>query len=599
MGVAAYKGPFGREQAERLLWRAGFGPRKGEAAALAKLGLDGAVRSLTRPKGEKFVGPAPRDDKGRGLAPGDAWGHDHLWWLDRMVRTSRPLVERMTLVWHDWFATSLAGVGSQKLMLNQNKLLRRLSLGSFDTMLREVTKDPAMLLWLSGTENTKWSPNENYARELMELFTLGAGRGLHASATSASRRARSPASTTTGSAAPATSTSATTASATTRAASGSSASAARSTGRTPCRLCLTHPKHASFFVDKLWHYFIPVAPDAGTRRVARGALPQGLRDPARRRGDPPPPGALHRPADGEAAGRLHAGPAARRSAAASTRPPGRGSRPGRGQRLFMPPNVAGWDDERWLDTATFRGRWWVANYATQPYALTDKQAAALPAEPAALVDARDRVLGLPHAPPGHPRRAAHVREPRDGRREREVEADELPLPDRERAPPADRRLPRPPDLAKDDMARCCNDFSRTDLLRRAAAEAGRGLPAIEHGMPLPGRHRARPAQLPRPQRRPRARRLRRRRVACRARSRRASPQRPRPGRRRCSSPSSSTAAPTRSRCSSRTATRSTGSCARGWRCRRRPGSRSPRTAASAGTPRSARSRSCTARARSR
>ena len=49
-------------------------------------------------------------------------------------------------------------------MLNQNKLLRRLSLGSFDTILREITKDPAMLLWLSGTENTKWSPNENEAR---------------------------------------------------------------------------------------------------------------------------------------------------------------------------------------------------------------------------------------------------------------------------------------------------------------------------------------------------------------------------------------------------------------------------------------------------
>ena len=177
MGIAVYTGPFGREQAERLLWRAGFGPRPGEAEALAKLGLRGAVQSLTRPGAEQFVGPAPRDDKGRALAPGDAWGHDHLWWLDRMVRTSRPLVERMTLVWHDWFATSLDGVGSQKLMLNQNKLLRRLSLGSFDTMLREITKDPAMLLWLSGTENTKWSPNENYARELMELFTLGAGRG--------------------------------------------------------------------------------------------------------------------------------------------------------------------------------------------------------------------------------------------------------------------------------------------------------------------------------------------------------------------------------------------------------------------------------------
>ncbi len=303
-------GPFGREQAERLLWRAGFGPRKGEAAALAKLGLDGAVRSLTRPKGEKFVGPAPHDDKGRGLAPGDAWGHDHLWWLDRMVRTSRPLVERMTLVWHDWFATSLAGVGSQKLMLNQNKLLRRLSLGSFDTMLHEVTKDPAMLLWLSGTENTKWSPNENYARELMELFTLGAGRGY------SERDVREQA----------------------RALTGFDNDWRRGAGNVnfrydrerhdagtkrifgksgafdwqdAVRLCLHHPKHASFFVDKLWHYFIPVAPDAAHAPLARGDVPQGLRDPPCRRSDPPPSRAAQGPADGEAAGGVHGGPAAR------------------------------------------------------------------------------------------------------------------------------------------------------------------------------------------------------------------------------------------------------------------------------------------------
>ena len=183
-----------------------------------------------------------------------------------MVRTSRPLVERMTLVWHDWFATSLDGVGSQKLMLNQNKLLRRLSLGSFDTMLREITKDPAMLLWLSGTENTKWSPNENYARELMELFTLGAGHGLHrARRPRAGARAhrlrqrlearrrqrqlplrpRAPRR---------------------AAASGSSARRGAFDWQDAVRLCLHHPKHASFFVDKLWRYFIPVAPDAGTRR---------------------------------------------------------------------------------------------------------------------------------------------------------------------------------------------------------------------------------------------------------------------------------------------------------------------------------------------
>ena len=94
-----------------------------------------------------------------------------------MVRSNQPLIERMTLVWHDWFATSNAGVGSQKWMLNQNAFFRRHALGSFETLLLGLTKDPAMLLWLNGTQNTKWSPNENYARELMELFTLGAGRG--------------------------------------------------------------------------------------------------------------------------------------------------------------------------------------------------------------------------------------------------------------------------------------------------------------------------------------------------------------------------------------------------------------------------------------
>src|SRR5207247_3864562 len=80
-------------------------------------------------------------------------------------------------VWHDWFATSNAGGGSQGLMLKQNGLLRTHFLGSFERLLLAVTSDPAMLLWLSGNENEKDAPNENYARELMELFTLGAKHG--------------------------------------------------------------------------------------------------------------------------------------------------------------------------------------------------------------------------------------------------------------------------------------------------------------------------------------------------------------------------------------------------------------------------------------
>src|SRR6185295_3129766 len=140
-------------------------------------GLKGAVDDLLHPPRARLVGPAPTADGGEPLAPRDAWGHDHLWWLDRMVRSNRPLVERMTLVWHDWFATSNAGVGSQRLMLKQNKLFRKQALGSFATLLLGVTRDPAMLVWLSGVDNTRAAPNENYGRELMELFTLGAGRG--------------------------------------------------------------------------------------------------------------------------------------------------------------------------------------------------------------------------------------------------------------------------------------------------------------------------------------------------------------------------------------------------------------------------------------
>ena len=101
------RGPFGVAEASRLLHRAGFGPRPGQAEQLVSLGLTGAVQSLTQPSGAATLsGPPPTDDEGDPLAPADIWGHDHLWWLDRMIRSDQPLVERMALVFHDWFATS-------------------------------------------------------------------------------------------------------------------------------------------------------------------------------------------------------------------------------------------------------------------------------------------------------------------------------------------------------------------------------------------------------------------------------------------------------------------------------------------------------------
>ena len=308
-GVAAFAGSFDVAQAERLLWRAGFGPRKGEAEALAQLGLDGAVHALTYPDREQLVGPAPTDEKGRPLAPYDAWGHDHVWWLDRMVRTSRPLVERMTLVWHDWFATSNDGVDSQRLMLNQNQLFREHGLGAFPDLLGQVTKDPAMLLWLNGSDNSKWSPNENYAREMLELFTLGAGRGYTESDVRQNARAL------TGfrndwKRASARSTSATTRARTTPAPRRSSTSAAPSPGRTRSG-SRSRTSHPSFFVNKLWGYFVPTPPDAATRRaLERVYVGSGKRIKPVVDGDPQASRVVQRAADGQVAGRLQRGPAA-------------------------------------------------------------------------------------------------------------------------------------------------------------------------------------------------------------------------------------------------------------------------------------------------
>jgi hypothetical protein len=167
-------------QARRLLWRAGFGPTPGQAEALAGQPVEAAVQALTRPSGAAVLhGPAPTDDEGRALAPADSWGQDHCWWLDRMVRSDQQLVERMTFIWHDWFANSNEKVNSQQRMLDQNQLFREHALGSFHDLFMAVTVDPAMLVFLDGIYNDRWEPNENYAREMMELFSLGADRGAY------------------------------------------------------------------------------------------------------------------------------------------------------------------------------------------------------------------------------------------------------------------------------------------------------------------------------------------------------------------------------------------------------------------------------------
>ncbi len=96
-----------------------------------------------------------------------------------MVRSDQQLVERMTFIWHDWFANSNEKVNDQQRMLDQNNLFREHALGSFHDLFLAVTTNPAMLVFLDGIYNDKWEPNENYAREMMELFSLGADRGAY------------------------------------------------------------------------------------------------------------------------------------------------------------------------------------------------------------------------------------------------------------------------------------------------------------------------------------------------------------------------------------------------------------------------------------
>lgn len=97
------------------------------------------------------------------------------WWLYCMLHSGHPLREKLTLFWHNHFATSLEKVNSKREMFNQNRLLRQHALGKFGPFLLAVSKDAAMIHWLDSNSNIKGKPNENYAREVMELFSLGIG----------------------------------------------------------------------------------------------------------------------------------------------------------------------------------------------------------------------------------------------------------------------------------------------------------------------------------------------------------------------------------------------------------------------------------------
>ena len=196
--LETYQGPWDEKAAAHLLNRTGFSATIKEIEAALKGSLSGAVRRCVHydqlaaawPKPE-WAHPesAPENLKTMGMAEREAMKRDHRkqereWagelqygWLRRMAQTPRPLEEKLTLFWHGHFATSFQKVKRAYLMWLQNETLRRNASGNFKTMVIEVSRDPAMVIWLDNLSNRKRKPNENYARELMELFTLGEGNG--------------------------------------------------------------------------------------------------------------------------------------------------------------------------------------------------------------------------------------------------------------------------------------------------------------------------------------------------------------------------------------------------------------------------------------
>ena len=194
--VAAETLAFDARAAEHLLSRAGFGATEAEVRRAVRLGLDATLDELfvgdprpREPWNERLVGvratnaslqDAPREErqkKNRELRRLDrqqlgVWRN---WWVTRLLDGDDPLRERMVLFWHGHFPSSMGDVGNGHELIEQNRLFRSHALGNVRELTRRIARDAAMLEFLDNDENQKKKPNENFARELLELFTLGEG----------------------------------------------------------------------------------------------------------------------------------------------------------------------------------------------------------------------------------------------------------------------------------------------------------------------------------------------------------------------------------------------------------------------------------------
>jgi uncharacterized protein (DUF1800 family) len=198
-----------RSHVALLYRRAAFGLRPGELDQVSAGGYQAAVERLVAglgaapdPTGDQVPVPTftPYQRPGTAGTPGTRAQTRarnatvtrevvalQRWWTDRMLATSTPLREKLALFWHGHFATGVTKVRDAKLMYLQNQLFRTAGAGGFETLTQAVAKDGAMMVWLDTATDKKAHPNENFAREMMELFTLGIGNYTQADVTAAAR----------------------------------------------------------------------------------------------------------------------------------------------------------------------------------------------------------------------------------------------------------------------------------------------------------------------------------------------------------------------------------------------------------------------------
>lgn len=183
--------PWNRERVVHLHRRAAFAATWGEIERDLADGPAAAIDRLLSGKAREKASPADFESMARTIGDAASASNDagrlKAWWFYRMLFSPDPLCERLTLLWHNHFATSNRIVQDLVYMREQNELLRKHARGPFGDLLRAVVKQPAILVWLDADSNRAGHANENLARELMELFTLGIGHYAETDVQSAAR----------------------------------------------------------------------------------------------------------------------------------------------------------------------------------------------------------------------------------------------------------------------------------------------------------------------------------------------------------------------------------------------------------------------------